>query len=126
MSFLHLIIRQMESDTPESKIKFFQCTEDFLKEAEEIIEENETKCTEFTKQKLEKEAGWNWNKFYQRNTTNFFKDRHYLLQEFSELETASKSESEITLLDVGCGVGNALFPLCSEIPHLKVNGFDFA
>lgn len=34
---------------------------------------------------LEQEAGKWWDKFYQRNGTAFFKDRHYLDREFPEL-----------------------------------------
>ena len=29
----------------------------------------------------------NWEKFYKFNKTNFFKDRHYILEEFQELMT---------------------------------------
>jgi trans-aconitate methyltransferase len=39
---------------------------------------------------------------------------------------ASKSNETVSMIDIGCGVGNAMFPLCSQIPNLKVNGFDFA
>jgi hypothetical protein len=28
----------------------------------------------------------NWEKFYKFNKTNFFKDRHYILKEFTELK----------------------------------------
>lgn len=27
---------------------------------------------------------------------------------------------------MGCGVGNALFPIKEKLPHLKLYGFDFA
>lgn len=29
--------------------------------------------------------GHNWERFYKFNKTNFFKDRHYILREFTEL-----------------------------------------
>lgn len=40
----------------------------------------------FKQMKLEKEAQKNWDLFYKRNTTNFFKDRHWTTREFEELK----------------------------------------
>lgn len=40
---------------------------------------------EFKQTKLEKEAEKNWDLFYKRNTTKFFKDRHWTTKEFREL-----------------------------------------
>ena len=34
--------------------------------------------------------------------------------------------SEIVLLDIGCGVGNAMFPLLKDLPNLRVNALDFS
>lgn len=42
--------------------------------------------SEFKQLKLEKEAQKNWDLFYKRNTTNFFKDRHWTTREFEELK----------------------------------------
>lgn len=39
----------------------------------------------FKQNKLELEAQKNWDLFYKRNTTNFFKDRHWITREFPEL-----------------------------------------
>jgi hypothetical protein len=39
----------------------------------------------FKKEKLEVEAMKNWDKFYLRNETRFFKDRHWTKDEFKEL-----------------------------------------
>jgi methyltransferase-like protein 6 len=55
--------------------------------------------------------------FYKHNTTNFYKDRHYLLREFSELATGLKAatpDRRVTLLDLGCGVGNAFWPVIEQ------------
>ena len=41
--------------------------------------------TEFKQNKLEKEAQKNWDLFYKRNTTKFFKDRHWTTREFEDL-----------------------------------------
>ena len=66
----------------------------------------------------------NWEKFYKFNKTNFFKDRHYILEEFLELKNDKRDK--ITLLDMGCGVGNSFYPLITRLPNLYVNAFDFS
>lgn len=69
-----------------------------------------------------------WNKFYDRNEINFFKDRHYLAREFVELgKSMMKNPQEVTvLLEVGCGVGNTFFPLMEKHKELVVYAVDFA
>ena len=42
--------------------------------------------SEFKQNKLEEEAARNWDIFYKRNKTNFYKDRHWTPREFEELE----------------------------------------
>lgn len=61
--------------------------------------------------RFEKDARRNWDLFYKRNSTHFYKDRHWLEREFPELIGAPTNGSRIVLLEVGCGVGNAVFPL---------------
>ena len=52
-------------------------------EAKEIIEnEGAPKLTEAGIKRLEIDARKNWDIFYKQNTTNFYKDRHYLAREF--------------------------------------------
>ena len=41
--------------------------------------------SEFWQQKYRREAAKNWNLFYKRNETRFFKDRHWIGREFPEL-----------------------------------------
>ena len=41
--------------------------------------------SDYKRNKLEKEAKKNWDLFYKRNTTKFFKDRHWTKREFEEL-----------------------------------------
>jgi len=48
--------------------------------------------SEFKQEKLEKEALKNWDLFYKRNTTKFFKDRHWTTREFTELSGAKVSD----------------------------------
>jgi methyltransferase-like protein 6 len=47
---------------------------------------DQTLVSDFKQMKLEKEAQKNWDLFYKRNTTNFFKDRHWTTREFEELK----------------------------------------
>ncbi len=69
-----------------------------------------------------------WDKFYNSNGNRFFKDRHWTLREFPELvEAASRSDSEATLFEVGCGAGNFVLPLLEETSlRLKIYACDFA
>ena len=57
---------------------------------------------------LEENASVYWNSFYDKHENKFFKDRHWLFTEFSEL---LPSDSPKTILELGCGVGNTVFPL---------------
>lgn len=42
--------------------------------------------SDFKQLKLEREAQKNWDLFYKRNSTHFFKDRHWTTREFEELK----------------------------------------
>ena len=47
--------------------------------------------TPYWVERYEREAGKNWDRFYQRNADRFFKDRHYLQAEWTELQPAEAS-----------------------------------
>ena len=75
----------------------------------------------FKQNQYDKNAQKYWDQFYKRNTSNFFKDRHWTLREFDiNLNESTK------LFEVGCGVGNFLFPLLGEIPNLYIYACDFS
>lgn len=56
-------------------------------EEEEKLRRDQALVSAFKQQKLEKEAQKNWDLFYKRNSTNFFKDRHWTTREFEELRS---------------------------------------
>ncbi|XP_054478058.1 tRNA N(3)-methylcytidine methyltransferase METTL6 [Anoplopoma fimbria] len=83
--------------------------------------------SDFRLMKLEKEAQKNWDLFYKRNTTNFFKDRHWTTREFEELKACREFESQrLVLLEAGCGVGNCIFPLLEDDLNIFAYACDFS
>ncbi|KAG8009771.1 Methyltransferase-like protein 6 [Nibea albiflora] len=83
--------------------------------------------SDFKQLKLEREAQKNWDLFYKRNTTNFFKDRHWTTREFEELKACREFESQrLVLLEAGCGVGNCIFPLLEDDLNIFVYACDFS
>ncbi|KAJ1965748.1 hypothetical protein GGI12_000540 [Dipsacomyces acuminosporus] len=104
-----------------------------------------------------------WDSFYENNQNKFFKDRHWLRLEFSELfdwtdkrvsagtqqkqqeqqeaeaeapattsgangSDDNASEGKFRIMEVGCGAGNAVFPLLADIhdPRLFVYACDYS
>ncbi|KAG0150977.1 hypothetical protein CROQUDRAFT_720179 [Cronartium quercuum f. sp. fusiforme G11] len=86
--------------------------------------------------KLKSEAPKNWDLFYKTHANKFFKDRNWTTIEFEELvnfilddneeEEETNNSSTKVLLEVGCGVGNFLWPLLSKSSHTKFHCFDFS
>ena len=69
---------------------------------------------EFKAMQLEKDAKKHWDLFYKRNEVRFFKDRHWTTREFEELLGLGASEKPQCLIEVGCGVGNLIYPLLED------------
>ncbi|KAF8141437.1 S-adenosyl-L-methionine-dependent methyltransferase [Boletus edulis] len=70
-----------------------------------------------------------WDTFYKTNADNFFRDRKWLHLEFPELLAAAEPEAgEITICEIGCGAGNAAFPLLSanKNPRLTIRAYDYS
>lgn len=65
--------------------------------------------SEFRADQLEKDAKKHWDLFYKRNEIRFFKDRHWTTREFEELLGSGGVENQ-NVLEVGCGVGNFVYP----------------
>lgn len=76
--------------------------------------QNSRVVSEFKAKKLEEDAKRNWDLFYKRNETRFFKNRNWTIREFEELAEKSLDQKRKVMLEVGCGVGNLVFPLIEE------------
>ncbi|KAK5649560.1 hypothetical protein RI129_000589 [Pyrocoelia pectoralis] len=86
--------------------------------------QNKRLVTDYKANLLEANARKYWDLFYKRNETRFFKDRHWTTREFTDLlnlDCNIDSQRKV-VLEIGCGVGNFIFPLLEE----KINIFLFA
>ncbi|XP_044729112.1 tRNA N(3)-methylcytidine methyltransferase METTL6 [Chrysoperla carnea] len=106
-----------------------EITDDFNPTQDRILTESEIQklqmqdtrlVSDFQANKLEIEAKKHWDLFYKRNENRFFKDRHWVTREFFEL--AELSDEKRVLLEIGCGVGNFIFPLIED----NINFFVYA
>jgi len=78
-----------------------------------LAKQDESLVGSFKATKFVKESKKHWDLFYKRNEERFFRDRNWTLREFYELR-GNSSSSNMVLLEVGCGVGNFIFPLMRE------------
>ncbi|KAL5261468.1 hypothetical protein ACHWQZ_G007246 [Mnemiopsis leidyi] len=87
--------------------------------------DKEKNLSDFQRTKLEADAKKNWDLFYKRNADHFFKDRHWLTREFKVIRLLHE-EGGGTVFEVGCGVGNTIYPLRGEFPNLFFYGCDLS
>ncbi|KAG9313171.1 S-adenosyl-L-methionine-dependent methyltransferase [Chiua virens] len=81
------------------------------------------------KEKYNSKPAKYWDNFYKTNADNFFRDRKWLHLEFPDLVAAAEPEAgEITICEIGCGAGNAAFPLLSanKNPQLTIRAYDYS
>ncbi|XP_075226772.1 tRNA N(3)-cytidine methyltransferase METTL6 isoform X2 [Lycorma delicatula] len=90
-----------------------------------LEKQNSRLISEYKANKLELETKKNWDLFYKRNETRFFKDRHWTTREFRELAECNSVENRV-LFEVGCGVGNLIYPLLEDGLNLFINACDIS
>ncbi|RDW64774.1 actin binding protein-like protein [Coleophoma cylindrospora] len=106
-------------------------TDDTYKEYAELqyAKQRESPVSDFDKTRFNGDPAKWWNNFYKNNTSNFFKDRKWLQQEFPILSEITKADAgSITLLEVGAGAGNTAYPILAhnQNPNLKIHACDFS
>lgn len=70
-----------------------------------------------------------WDNFYKTNADNFFRNRKWLHLEFPELLAAAEPDAgDVTICEIGCGAGNAAFPLltANQNPKLIIRAYDYS
>lgn len=111
---------EIESGNPEATSSKDFWVEDTWTEvdeanAQQLLESNLEKCFLSTLDRNHDEEDADvWDKFYRDHGTRFFKDRHYLVKAFSAEFAPSDQKAGMTLIEIGCGVGNALLPLLED------------
>ncbi|KAJ2078259.1 hypothetical protein H4R24_004606 [Coemansia sp. RSA 988] len=99
----------------------------FVARSKETLAKDKSVVSEFWRQKYRDEASRNWDKFYHHNATNFFKNRHWTDRVFEELRPGhSFSEKKPVLLEIGCGVGNFIWPVLERNPDVFIYACDFS
>ncbi|KAI0759338.1 S-adenosyl-L-methionine-dependent methyltransferase [Irpex lacteus] len=81
------------------------------------------------KSKYNEKPAKHWDNFYKMNASNFFKTRKWLHLEFPELVAATQAEAgPLTIAEIGCGTGSAVFPLLSsnQNPDLSLRAYDYS
>jgi len=125
--------KHKRSNVPDHFVSDEPCDKESKDDLDKILKSQPETVTEFWKNKYEEDAGRNWDLFYKRNESRFFKDRHYLrhiigddIKKLLARRDKKENNTKTTLFEVGCGVGNAMFPLLKEYPQLHVLGVDIS
>ncbi|CDR98819.1 hypothetical protein, partial [Sporisorium scitamineum] len=97
--------------------------------AETLVKQAETKLTLEEAEVFHSAPASYWDVFYSSHQNRFFKDRKWLHLEFPELvEATLEGAGDKTVLEVGCGAGNTVFPLLeiNKNRELKIHACDYS
>ncbi|KAI9189572.1 hypothetical protein H9P43_001005 [Blastocladiella emersonii ATCC 22665] len=95
----------------------------FVARAEQILAKDTKPVPDFWVKKYKAEAAKSWDLFYKRNERNFYKDRHWTDREFEELQFG---DAKVVVCEVGCAVGNFVWPLLRSRPNMFAYMCDFS
>lgn len=97
--------------------------------AETLARQAETKLTLEEAEPYHTSPAEYWDTFYSCHENRFFKDRKWLHLEFPELvEATIPNAGDKTVLEVGCGAGNTVFPLMeiNQNKKLRIHACDYS
>jgi methyltransferase-like protein 6 len=114
----NLDLAEIDMEIPQDKS---QVARQLTEEERDKLGKDTQLVSEFKNKRFEMDAKKHWDLFYRRNGTNFFKDRYWTFREFEEITCENKC-----LLEIGCGVGNFMYPLLKENKKIFVYGCDFS
>lgn len=89
-----------------------------------LEKQNSRMVSSFKAQEIENNSKKHWDIFYKNNGNRFFKDRHWTTREFSELLGDNNHQKHI--LEIGCGVGNLIYPLIADGLNAMFYACDFS
>lgn len=89
-----------------------------------LDKQNSRLVSPFKAQEIDKNSKKHWDIFYKNNGNRFFKDRHWTSREFSELLGNNNHQKQI--LEIGCGVGNLIYPLLADGLNAMFHACDFS
>lgn len=106
-------------------------TTDMLQEAEMKIQQQKEESRKLDSRidEIEPNIKQQWDQFYDAHGDKFFKDRQWIFSEFPEILPALEENSTAcTILEVGCGVGNAIAHIVTlnQNPNLHIYGCDLS
>ncbi|OJD16834.1 hypothetical protein AJ78_03024 [Emergomyces pasteurianus Ep9510] len=91
--------------------------------------QKESPVPEDTRDKYNANPSKFWNLFYKHNTSNFFKNRKWLQQEFPILvEVTQPDAGPQVILEIGAGAGNSAFPILASNKNeqLRLHACDYS